>query len=49
MAALKEIGYKGVLSSEACAMGGSKMPPHLKKMFLEFEAETMKYLAGLAE
>ena len=49
MAALKEIGYKGVLSSEACAMGGSKMPPHLKKMFLEFEAETMKYLAGLAK
>ncbi len=49
MKALKEIGYKGVLSLESGAMGFYKMPPHLAEMFLKFEAETAKYLAGLME
>ena len=49
MEALKEINYKGVLSLESGAMGFSKMPPHLAEMFLKFEAETAKFLAGLIE
>lgn len=49
MKALKEIGYKGVLSLESGATGFFKMPSHLSEMFLKFEAETAKYLAGLME
>ncbi len=51
MKALKEIGYKGVFSMESGAYGLGKggMPPHLAEMFLKFEAETAKYLAGLME
>ena len=49
MDALKEIGYKGVLSLESGATGFSKMPLHLSEMFLKFEAETAKYLASLMD
>ncbi len=48
-AALKEIGYRGVMSLESGAYGREKMPPHILEMFLKLEAEVAKYLASCSE